>query len=250
MKTSIFFAAFGFLFLQGLAAQTPQVRDALVNLSRLPSPVIVYSQPNYGGTSQSFNSVGTFTLNFTVRSVRVPEGYFVSMSTGAECLGSAYMGSNYIIRDTPASAVALTGERRCGIIIERISTTQPGLRFNLRTGGDDLRQNSQATATVRLANGTTLSVPLNNSANWGNNSTNTVNYNLPRGTLPTHIRSIVINFASGSSGPFDSGDNWNLDLIQIHYSIRNTPMFLIANGDGRPWVRFTGNQRTATVPLR
>jgi hypothetical protein len=250
MKKSIFFAAFGFLLLQGLTAQTPLIRDVVPTVSSLPSPVIVYSLPNYGGTSQSFSLVGTYTLNFTVRSVRVPEGYYVTMGTGAECIGPVYLGSNYIIRDTPASAVALTGERRCGIIIERISTTQPGLRFNLRTGGDDLRQNSQATATVRLTNGTTLSIPLNNGANWGNNSTNTVNYSLPRGTLPTHIRSIVINFASGSSGPFDTGDNWNLDLVQIHYSIRNTPMFFIANGEGRPWVRFTGSQRTATVPRR
>ena len=126
-------------------------------------------------------------------------------------------------------------------------TVIDSLQVTIRTGGDDLRANSQATAFVRVGGRDLGPFPLNAGRNWGNNTTNTV-------TLPTRValrdvESLRLQFASGSSGPFDTGDNWNVDAVTVN-ALAGCNSRTLTDRRGTPLVRFTGSTREFIVSIR
>lgn len=232
MKNTGIFFAFSLFLLQSSFAQT----------SKLPKVafVQVFSEQDYRGSSQMITSEGSHNLNFPVKSIKILRGYYAEVQ-GAECLGYGLLLKGQTSTYVP---------NHCGPMrVRKVNTANAALQFIIKTGGDDLRQNSVATVTVRFANGSSSTYQLNRLNNWPNGSTRTVNINLPQGTRPTDISGITLNFASGSSGPFDTGDNWNVDQVEVKYSCYNISATTIAFGRGTPLVRFTGSTRTYNVPL-
>lgn len=116
------------------------------------------------------------------------------------------------------------------------------LEITLRTGGDDLRQGSEALGTVGFENGSNTSISLNNGANWGNNSTNTVTMTLPPNTEESSLSWFRINFTSGSNGFLDTGDNWNLDQVKITARLSDGSSRIMTERSAEPLVRFTKNE--------
>jgi len=114
------------------------------------------------------------------------------------------------------------------------------LDITLRTGGDDLRQGSEALGTIGFKNGSNTSISLNNGANWGNNSTNSVSMTMPPNTEVGSLNLFKINFTSGSGG--FTGDNWNLDQIKITARLSDGSNLILAERTGSPLVRFTQNE--------
>src|SRR5207245_17018 len=95
------------------------------------------------------------------------------------------------------------------------------LHFTITTGDDDVRQNSQVNATLTIRQGD-QSIPvkqsLNDGANWQNNSTHEADMRIPQ----VRVRDILafrIDFLSGSTGPFDTEDNWNMNAIRATYKL-------------------------------
>lgn len=114
------------------------------------------------------------------------------------------------------------------------------LDITLRTGGDDLRQGSEALGTIGFKNGSNTSISLNNGANWGNNSTNSVSMTMPPNTEVGGLNWFKINFTSGSGG--FTGDNWNLDQIKITARLSDGSNLILEERTGSPLVRFTQNE--------
>ncbi len=121
------------------------------------------------------------------------------------------------------------------------TSTLSGLRVTLRTGGDDLRTNSQAVAILNLMDGRRLRYALNRGANLGNNTTNT--FTLPFYEQLGDIASISVEFTSGSTGAwFETGDNWNMDSIQV-VALNKCAAKTVLDKRGAPLFRFTGEAR-------
>lgn len=120
------------------------------------------------------------------------------------------------------------------------------LHFTITTGGDDVRQNSQVNATVTVLEGqqeSEVQQSLNNGANWPNGSVNQADMPIPSVRV-RDIRSFRIDFLSGSTGPFDTEDNWNMDGIQATYTLDTGGIDILFEQYGQPLHRFTGSAPT------
>jgi hypothetical protein len=126
-------------------------------------------------------------------------------------------------------------------------SSESKLRLTIRTGGDDLRSGSQAFCTFRTNSRLFRSWALNNSANWGNGSTNVIETTVPPAT--TALTICTLQFLPGSSGPLDTGDNWNVDYIKLEL-INAEGNKTLAEHSGGPIVRFTGSTREYRITLR
>jgi Pro-kumamolisin, activation domain len=95
------------------------------------------------------------------------------------------------------------------------------IRFVVGTGGDDLRDDSTATATVLLKNGGTFTVTLKakDAGSWGNGSVNgPIDFPIPSTvTLPTTneaLSGVQINLIQGGGGT-ETPDNWDISLLEV-----------------------------------
>jgi hypothetical protein len=117
------------------------------------------------------------------------------------------------------------------------------LKISITTGGDDLRGGSQAWAYVHLLQGSAVSEfssPLNEGANWKNNTTHERGMDLPNGTTLRDIRRFGIKFQSGGGV---SGDNWNVDRIVVKFAVPGGEDELVNLAES-PIVRFKSTERT------
>jgi len=117
------------------------------------------------------------------------------------------------------------------------------LHFTITTGSDDVRQNSQVNATLTVLEGQQASEvqqSLNNGANWPNGSINQADMAIPSVRV-RDIRSFRIDFLSGSTGPFDTEDNWNMNAIQATFTLDTGGTDILFEQDGQPLHRFTGS---------
>ena len=127
----------------------------------------------------------------------------------------------------------------------------PKLTITIETGSDDLRQTSQAVAYVILERNNRISqinMPLNNGAQWSNGSVHTPPpFSLVSGLTPapgpfiSDIKEFGISFFSGQSGPFDTGDNWNMNKILVSYSGDNVSKTTLLFMSGSPLKRFVSD---------
>lgn len=146
-----------------------------------------------------------------------------------------------LVNLTGGPIMRFTGDRRVWStpIARSENMTVQRLQITLRTGGDDLRTNSQAIALINLRDGRELSFPLNEGRSWGNGSVNTRTITLPDNVRLSDITAFGIRHVSGQTNPFDSYDNWNLDAVRVDYEGVRGSLFRSA---GRPLARFTGEQ--------
>ncbi len=129
---------------------------------------------------------------------------------------------------------------------QNLNQVVSNLHFTITTGGDDVRQNSQVNATLTVLEGEQESVvkqSLNNGANWPNGSINQADMTIPSVRV-RDIRSFRIDFLSGSTGPFDTEDNWNMNGIQATYTLDSGGIDILFEQDGQPLHRFTGSDPT------
>ncbi|MCB9599725.1 MAG: hypothetical protein H6721_23085 [Sandaracinus sp.] len=93
------------------------------------------------------------------------------------------------------------------------------LRVVIVTGDDDLRRDSTAVARLefndRSGRRLTISRDLNARNEWPNWSTNTRTMPVPDGVTLANLDSFAIEFTSGQPDVFHTGDNWNLQSIEV-----------------------------------
>ncbi len=231
-----------FLFIAATILLTAQICQAQFgNLQYNPPKVEVYSGTNYSGTQHIINaSDGVFQIPFNVRSIKIPNNYYVVKSGGAECLPDGSFCS-YLRGDR--SNVNL--EKRCGLTVGKLTKgREPKLLITAVTGGDDLRKGSTAVLHINYCNGTTATATLNNGQQgWSNNATHTITYPLPAGTALEDISEFRLQFTSGKSGPFDGTDNWNVDKITIAFQSSTASNKTMRHRIGTPLVRFSGDKK-------
>ena len=120
------------------------------------------------------------------------------------------------------------------------------LHFTVTTGDDNVRQNSQVNATLTILEGAqvnTVKQSLNNGANWPRGSINQTDMVIPSVRV-RDIQAFRIDFLSGSTGPFDTEDNWNMNAIQATYELDTGRIDILFEQDGMPLHRFTGSDPT------
>jgi len=131
------------------------------------------------------------------------------------------------------------------------------LRIEITTGGDDLRQNSQAIGYIKTDRfnipypqfWAENSVPLNNGKSWGNGSNNSRNLVLSPPADSSQFREFGIRFKSGQQFLSDTNDNWNIDQIKITAILEGDNEVPILEQSGSPLVRFTGDFLVWSVSL-
>jgi Pro-kumamolisin, activation domain/Subtilase family len=103
------------------------------------------------------------------------------------------------------------------------------IRFIVGTGGDDLRNDSTATADVFLKNGGQFTVTLKakNAGDWGNGSTHgPIDFAIPDTVTPPTITEglsgVQINLIQGGSFP-ETDDNWDISTLQVSLFNPGTP---------------------------
>jgi hypothetical protein len=137
----------------------------------------------------------------------------------------------------PGAARAEDGERQ-------IRT----LRITIVTGGDDLRNASQAVASLRYTNAAgnqlVTSGALNNGARWNNGSTNTVNIAMPVGIVLSRVQEFSIQFTSGQPDIFSTGDNWDMSRVTVTAILDDESEAVLVNQAGSPLHRFMSDRYT------
>ena len=123
------------------------------------------------------------------------------------------------------------------------------IEFVIGTGDDDLRGDSEATATIEGTNGAALQVVTLKSQNqpgWGNNTTHTVSFGLNAPRAPAAIRDVVIRLTSHNSFP-ETNDNWNVQSVVITLSNNGAGRTQLMSSAGAPLARLTGSAPTVVI---
>ena len=138
----------------------------------------------------------------------------------------------------PTTALAADGERQI-----------THLRVTILTGDDDLRQASQAVASLLYTNASGNQLVaggnLNNGANWPNWSTKTVTIPMPVGIVLSRLMEFSIQFTSGQPDPFATGDNWNMNSITVTAILDDESEAILVNKANTPYLhRFKSDANT------
>ena len=124
------------------------------------------------------------------------------------------------------------------------------IQFTIGTGGDDLRGDSSATATLQAANGATLQVITlkgQSSPGWPNNSSQVITAPLNTALTPAQIAHIVINLAS-HDGFAETDDNWNVNSVNVVLSNNGTGAHPLMSFSGVPLKRLTKSDPNLSLP--
>ena len=124
----------------------------------------------------------------------------------------------------------------CSVAAQGPRTTFNQIQFVIKTGGDDLRGNSSATATLVSPNGTTLQVLTlkeKDKGSWDNNSTHTVSLPLSPSRSAADIGRIVIALQT-HNGLGQQDDNWIVDNVIVTLSNSGGPQSPLAYASGSP----------------
>lgn len=172
-------------------------------------------------------------------------GGVIGLGTEVDLKGMPFVDLRH---DGRAPAARLTGEQGTWAIAtphrERQEMTVNRLNLRIRTGGDDLRRASKATALI-LCGRRIVEADLNGGEGWGGNTDHTVSVDLPEGTKLDDLNALGLRHVSGKPDPFATYDNWNVDALEADYVIGGT----LVKEAGRPLVRFTGDLSTWAKPV-
>jgi len=169
-------------------------------------------------------------------------------------LSNSGAGPMEIINVAGDPFVRLTGSQP-SVTLTPLPVGPPGtfneIQFVITTGGDDLRGDSSATATLLAANGSTLQVITLKSQpqpGWGNNTTHIVSHSLNSPLALFAISDIVITLTS-HNGFAETDDNWNVQDVVVNLSNNGGGATRILHAFGDPMVRLTGSIPSVSFPL-
>ncbi|MFZ1751601.1 MAG: hypothetical protein WAU01_15490 [Saprospiraceae bacterium] len=213
--------------------------SALLSITNaLTSQVTIYSGQNFSGTSRVVGIVETSILPFNVKSIRVTAGSLVIMSNESGCTGLCQYWRNN------QGNGGILGASGCNITVRRIDASDASLQITIKTGSDDLRGGS--TALLRyMVNGSgyrTIRIATSGRS-FANNFTFQQAYPIT-GIRIDQILDMILSFRSsdGSTGLFETTDNWNVDQLLVKYICRSYPDgIFLTRGSGSPLVRFSGS---------
>lgn len=132
-----------------------------------------------------------------------------------------------------------------------VAQTFNQIEFVIGTGGDDLRGDSSATATLQAPNGATLQVitlKAQNQSGWSNNSSHAVTAGLSRPQSVSSIGHIVITLTSHNSFG-ESDDNWNIQSVTVTLLNNGASPTQLVNSSGNPLARLTGSGPSVSLAL-
>jgi hypothetical protein len=121
--------------------------------------------------------------------------------------------------------------------------------FNVVTGGDDLRGDSSATATVNIAGQApqVLTLKSQSDASWDNNSTHTRMFTLASAQQLSAFVNVTVTLTS-HNGFIETDDNWNIQTINVTLSSSGGGgTACLFSGAGNPFVRLTGSGPSVTL---
>ncbi len=114
------------------------------------------------------------------------------------------------------------------------------LVFAIRTGGDDLRGDSSATASVSLPGSTPVfTLKAESDGSWGNNSLHTKTFGLNTPEQLSAFGAISVRLTSHNHFP-ETDDNWNIQAISVTATGPHGNSCVI-NESGNPFARLTGS---------
>ncbi|MGH9404463.1 MAG: neprosin family prolyl endopeptidase [Terriglobia bacterium] len=121
------------------------------------------------------------------------------------------------------------------------------IAFNISTGGDDLRGDSSATASIALPGGTqTFTLKAQSDPGWGNNSDHVKVFNISGPAQPlSAFGPITITLRSHNSF-LETDDNWNIQTVGITANGSSGSACLL-NQSGNPLARLTGSAPSVTL---
>ena len=121
------------------------------------------------------------------------------------------------------------------------------ITFVIGTGGDDLRGDSSATATV-MVNGSphVFTLKAQSDPGWGNNTTHTKSFAIGGAAQPLSAFGAVSITLTSHNAWFETDDNWNIQSVDITLEGPGGTATL-RNRGGNPFARLTGSAPTVTV---
>ena len=127
------------------------------------------------------------------------------------------------------------------------ATTFNQITFNILTGGDDLRGDSSATATVKIGGGSqTFTLKAQSDSGWGNNSDHVKTFTIAGPAQPpSAFGNVTFTLTSHNSFP-ETDDNWNIQSVTITLNGPGGSTTLLTRS-GNPFARLTGSSPSVTV---
>jgi hypothetical protein len=116
------------------------------------------------------------------------------------------------------------------------------IHFVVRTGNDDLRGDSSATAILRSIDGSaaqTVTLKKQTDPGWGNNTTSDMTFDLNAPRNPAQVGVIVITLTSHNSST-ESDDNWNIQGVEATLCNNGAGPRILVTRSGNPLARLTG----------
>jgi hypothetical protein len=123
------------------------------------------------------------------------------------------------------------------------------ITFGVVTGGDDLRGDSDATATITVMGlpPQTVTLKAQGDPSWDNNSTHTRMFTLSSAQPLSAFVNVTITLTS-HNGFIETDDNWNIQTINVTLtSSGGGGSACLLSGAGNPFVRLTGSSPSITV---
>jgi hypothetical protein len=119
--------------------------------------------------------------------------------------------------------------------------------FNIVTGGDDLRGDSSATATMCFPGGSrTFTLKSQSDGGWDNNSDHVKTFSVPGPSLPlSFFGSITITLTSHNSFP-ETDDNWDIQSVGVTAKGPGGSS-CVMDQKGNPLSRLTGSNPSVTL---
>ncbi len=167
-------------------------------------------------------------------------------------------GDKIVIDETLNPVIRFTGQLRNHTFTPKQGGPAPPsaetkkLKIYITTGSDDLRGGNNAYITVNYMDGTSSS-EMSLGGGFGQNSAVTKMVDLPKAVdNPAKIKNIVIRHdGSPRAGqPFDTYDNWDLQVLRVALVMPNGSEQNIVNVRGNPLKRFTGAERNEKYDRR
>jgi hypothetical protein len=127
------------------------------------------------------------------------------------------------------------------------NATYDQISFDIVTGGDDLRGDSSATATVGLPGGAqTFTLKAQSDPGWGNNSDNVRTFTISGPAQPASAFGPVTITLTSHNGIFETNDNWNVQSVRVTLTGASGSTQLY-DDSGNPFARLTGDQPSVTL---
>jgi len=127
------------------------------------------------------------------------------------------------------------------------NTTFNQIVFNIGTGGDDLRGDSSATATVKIGgHSQAFTLKAQSDPGWGNNSDHVKTFTIAGPAQPlSAFGSVTITLTSHNS-LFETDDNWNIQNVWITLNGSGGSTTWLTRS-GNPFARLTGSSPSVTL---